>query len=56
MYLIRARGTGHFVAKNVASIGEAEQLIAQYEEEDKKDGVYSPNFYEIAFMEERKNG
>ena len=39
-------------AGNVIEFGltleEAEELLTRFEEEDKQDGTYTPNFYEIA--------
>lgn len=29
------------------TLDEAKQAIAAYEEEDKRDGTYTPNFYDI---------
>ena len=40
------RETGDFI-EEIASIEEGKQIIAQYEENDKKDDIYEPNFYDI---------
>ena len=40
------RETGTFI-EECSSIGEAERLIAQYEESDKAEGIYEENFYDI---------
>lgn len=40
------RETGTFI-EEVKSIEEGMALIEQYEEKDKKDGVYEDNFYDI---------
>ena len=35
------------VIDEFATREEAEQAIIEYEEQDKKDGIYEPNFYEV---------
>lgn len=40
------RETGTFIDE-FASIEEARVAIQQYEESDKADGIYEPNFYDI---------
>lgn len=45
-YLIRDREAGNVITE-CDSIGEAIATVEQFEEEDKKEGNYSNNFYEI---------
>ena len=45
-YVVRDREAGN-VIERVASIEEGEALIAEYEEADRKDGTYTPDFYEV---------
>jgi len=45
-YVIRDREAGN-VIDEYNTLQEAEQVLAQFEEEDKKNGVYTPDFYEI---------
>lgn len=45
-YIIQDREAGN-VIETVLTLSEAEQLLVQYENDDKKEGIYTPNFYEI---------
>lgn len=45
-YIIRDRETGNII-EETASKEKAEEIVRSYEEEDKKDGNYTPDFYEI---------
>ncbi len=47
-YAIRNRETGMLFEKNLESIKKAKEKIKCHEQEDKNDGNYTPNFYEIA--------
>lgn len=40
------RETGTFI-EECSTIGEARSIIARYEEEDKKVGCYTPDFYDV---------
>ena len=42
------------IIEHAETIEQAQQIIAEYEAADKKDGTYTPNFYSI--REERDNG
>jgi len=45
---IRAREEGYIIYEyNYGSITEAEEQVREYEKEDKEDGIYVKNFYEI---------
>jgi hypothetical protein len=46
MYIIRDRETGNEIER-VNTRWAAEALLTAYEELDKNDGVYEPDFYEI---------
>ena len=46
------RETGTFIDA-FASVEEAKKAIAEYEEEDKKEGTYAAYFYEIALFSEK---
>lgn len=45
-YLIQDREAGNVIATFV-TLAEAEATLAEYEAQDKLEGVYEPNFYEI---------
>lgn len=45
-YIIRDREAGNVIDK-FATQEEAELALQEYEEEDKRDGTYEPDFYEI---------
>lgn len=45
-FTIRDRETGTEI-EDAATLEEAEKIIEKYETEDKNDGTYTPNFYEI---------
>jgi hypothetical protein len=46
-FRIQVKETGD-VIEYFETIAEARHTLAQFEEEDKKDDVYVPDFYEIA--------
>lgn len=46
-YVIRDRETGANEMEAFATIEEAKKKIEEYEEQDKADGIYEENFYEI---------
>ncbi len=46
MYVIRDREAGNIIDK-FSTYEEAQQALNQYEKEDKEDGIYTPDFYEI---------
>jgi len=50
MYIIRDREAGNII-EECATIEEAKTTLAAYEEEDRKDGCYEPDFYEIVEVE-----
>lgn len=45
-YILRDREAGNTIAEFAAQ-EEAELALQEYEEEDKRDGTYEPDFYEI---------
>lgn len=45
-YIIQDREAGNKI-EEFNSLEEAEKALAEYEEQDKKDGTYEENFYEI---------
>lgn len=45
-YIIRDKEAGNVIAE-FNTLNEAEQKLREYEEEDKQDGIYEPDFYEI---------
>lgn len=47
MIVVRDREAGNIIDV-VLSIQEGEKLIAMYEEIDKREGLYSEDFYEVA--------
>ena len=36
------------IIEHAETLEQAQQIIAEYESADKKDGTYTPNFYQIA--------
>lgn len=46
-YVTRDREAGNIIDQFNA-LEEAEAAIRQYEEDDKADGIYTENFYEVA--------
>ena len=46
MYIIQDREAGNYV-DGFNTIEEAQEVLAQHEEQDKKDWVYVEDFYEI---------
>ena len=52
-YRIQDREAGNIIEVGLSLI-EAEKILAGYEAEDKKDGEYTPNFYEIVEQDERR--
>lgn len=53
-YVIRDRETGANEMEAFATIEEAKAKIEEYEEQDKADGIYEENFYEIYDTETEK--
>lgn len=49
-YIIRDREAGNII-EELKTLKDAKKLLNQYEREDKKDGIYTPNFYEIIEIE-----
>ena len=49
MYIIRDRETGTEI-EEAKTYSEAFQIVMQYESEDKKNGDYTEDFYEIITM------
>lgn len=46
-YVIRDRESGNIIS-TFETIEEAERCLQVYEQADKRDGIYTPDFYEIA--------
>lgn len=46
MYIIRDREAGNFIDE-FENLEEAKKALAEYEETDKREGNYTPDFYEI---------
>ena len=46
MFVTRDRETGT-VIDEFATLAEAEAAVKEYEETDEKEGIYTPDFYEI---------
>lgn len=53
MIVVRDKEAGN-VIEIVKSIEEGQSLIKKYEKDDKKEGVYTPNFYEVAEIENKE--
>ncbi len=51
MIVVRDREAGN-VIEIVESIKKGQELIEKYEEMDKRAGLYTPNFYEVAEAED----
>ena len=51
MYVVRDREAGNVITQ-FKTMEEAQKEIEKYEEQDKKDGVYVEDFYEIAVFYE----
>lgn len=51
MIITRDREAGNII-ENFATKKEAEKAISRYEKKDKKEGTYSPDFYEVAEIED----
>lgn len=47
MLVVRDREAGNIICE-VETEAEGLHLIAEYEAEDKKEGTYTPDFYEVA--------
>lgn len=43
---VACRDTGEFI-REVSSIEEAQKCIEEYEANDKRDGIYEPNYYDV---------
>lgn len=50
MYAIQDRETGTMI-DIFGTLEEAEKALEEYESDDMKDGVYTPDFYEIVEVE-----
>lgn len=50
IFKIQDREAGNVIDADLTK-EQAEELLRQYEEADKKDGIYTPNFYEIVESE-----
>ena len=50
-YLIRDKEAGNIIAY-FETLEEAEEELEAYEDEDRKDGTYTPDFYEIVAVDE----
>ena len=51
MIVTRDREAGNII-ENFSTIKQAESAIKMYEKKDKKEGTYSPDFYEVAEIED----
>jgi hypothetical protein len=47
-FIIRDSEAGNFI-ESFSKLIEAENKIIEFENQDKKDGIYTPNFYEIYY-------
>lgn len=45
-FIIQDKEAGNYIA-SFATLEEAQQALQEYETQDKADGLYTPNFYEI---------
>ena len=45
-YYVRDKEAGNII-EECANLEQAKELVKQYESDDKKDGIFTPNFYEI---------
>ena len=50
MYVVRDREAGNVITQ-FETMEEAQKEIEIYEEQDKKDGTYTEDFYEIAVID-----
>ena len=50
MYVVRDREAGNVITQ-FETIEEAQKELKKYEEQDKKDGTYTEDFYEIAVID-----
>lgn len=50
-YIIRDREAGNFIDE-FKTLAEAKNTLEDYEAEDKEDGTYTENFYEIVEVSE----
>ena len=46
-YVIRDREAGNIIDDSFKTIEEAEKMVEEYEREDKTEGNYVENFYEV---------
>ena len=53
MYVVRDREAGNVITQ-FETMGEAQKELEKYEEQDKKDGTYTEDFYEIAVIDQIK--
>jgi hypothetical protein len=54
VFSIRCKQTGVLI-EEFANLREAKNAVLEYEIEDKKDGIYEPDFYEIYLKNEPIN-
>jgi len=50
-YVIRDREAGNIIETNIPTEAMANRILKGYEESDKKEGIYVPDFYEVAEAE-----
>ena len=50
MYVVRDREAGNVITQ-FETMEEAQKELERYEEQDKKEGTYSEDFYEIAVID-----
>ena len=53
MYVVRDREAGN-VIEHFNTVEEAKKTLERYEEQDKKDGVYVEDFYEIYDLDDEE--
>ena len=53
-YITRDREAGN-VIDEFATLDEAKKAIAQYELDDQRQGIWEPDFYEIAALDDAGN-
>lgn len=52
-YIIQDREAGNFIDE-FATLEEAEETVMDYDRQDRYQGCYEPNFYEIVEVEENE--
>lgn len=52
-YIIRDKEAGNYIS-TFQNLEDAKKQLNQFEKEDKKDGIYTPDFYEIYDVEKER--